>query len=354
MRLLDLLLDKKQVKLTEEQYHLLLWINHKKIDNNFKERWNKKVGNVDNHIKFFIKKDLIQPPPIDVTLNKLYTVAELKSILERKNIKVKGRKSDLINAAIENSSPSELKKLTSKYKVYELTSQGKKVLNELEEKQKQKEHLIEMECIAALLDKTPKKAIEFIYKKYPDTEIFSLMSDGSVGLSQHTNDYIITKEVELILKLDFKDSNIPYSKHKKISAAIALYHVLGISIYDMTIKVQEIINMPFYCDDLFEFTRNNSTYMTNDIHQSIKNGDTINDFDLLNIYIHTKLFLAINKVNLEYLTKYRTGLGIKINCADDCPICKAQKRFYKWNEIHTVPKLPIHWGCRCIYTSWIN
>jgi len=48
------------------------------------------------------------------------------------------------------------------------------------------------------------------------------------------------------------------------------------------------------------------------------------------------------------------GIEILYGAGHQCEMCLESKRQYRWEELENLPKLPRHWGCRCMYMAWIE
>ena len=76
--------------------------------------------------------------------------------------------------------------------------------------------------------------------------------------------------------------------------------------------------------------------------------------DKVGLYIHYGLFKASNQHSLKDLLSHKSGDGIEIVKAeesDGCSICGSVKDVYLWKEVKDIPKLPLHYGCRCLYVA---
>jgi hypothetical protein len=46
------------------------------------------------------------------------------------------------------------------------------------------------------------------------------------------------------------------------------------------------------------------------------------------------------------------GIAIRYAGSHECVICLQGQRHFRWSELDGLPKLPRHWGCRCMYVAW--
>ena len=79
------------------------------------------------------------------------------------------------------------------------------------------------------------------------------------------------------------------------------------------------------------------------------------------LYAQTRCVEAAAAVRLQHLLEGSVpmpperdsqGIAIRYAAGHPCVICHRSKRQYRWSELDDLPKLPRHWGCRCMYVPW--
>lgn len=122
--------------------------------------------------------------------------------------------------------------------------------------------------------------------------------------------------------------------------------------------IRNITDEKFNCPELKYFLENSYCYLYEYLGNMRKGIGT--EELMLKIYIHTKTFEASNKYVLYEVKNNKDSCidGVQIlspnNLEDECKICKYDKKEYKLTELNELPRLPAHYGCRCLYLTKYN
>jgi hypothetical protein len=88
-------------------------------------------GRAEKEVKKMIQDGLVEPCPLNIRLDHLYTVARLKPLLKERGLAVSGRKADLIERLVEID-PVALDTLTAKAGLHQCTPAGRKIAERFE------------------------------------------------------------------------------------------------------------------------------------------------------------------------------------------------------------------------------
>ncbi len=149
----------------------------------------------------------------------------------------------------------------------------------------------------------------------------------------------------------YNDINIRPEIRKEIAVLFAVTHLSGDPrTYKMAKRVLEITGGNFDCLDLLEFCKSSRGKVALEMMSSYKKEEKI-----VELYFFTMQNRIIHEHNLADLLKFKYGKGVRITPIIDgscCSACKRGKQTFTWNEIHKLPKVPRHWGCRCGIMAW--
>lgn len=122
--------------------------------------------------------------------------------------------------------------------------------------------------------------------------------------------------------------------------------MLGEHIDEMTNRFLDETTEEIKCSSLDGFLKKN--------HGGYASRMNSSNNDKIRLYCHYALFKATNQQKLKNLLSIRAGDGIEILKAEEpegCSICGSVKDVYLWKEVKDISKLPLHFGCRCMYVA---
>ncbi len=117
-------------------------------------------------IEYFIREGLLIDCDLFEKINCAYKVDELKKLLKDYNLKVSGKKSDLINR-LKFLNQSELEQLVEKFKIMKCSPSAIEYLDYCEEKKQKEKANTKQKCLMALMNGDPKIAYKY-YNKYDE------------------------------------------------------------------------------------------------------------------------------------------------------------------------------------------
>ena len=273
------------------------------------------------------------------------TINELKPLLKEYGIKHKSnsKKADLVELVLQGVPKEHLMKIAQNKNFLILTVKGKQLTTSyFEHKQKEKDSLIIK--LYELLDKEEFEKAEKAIREYELKQVFA----RGMNCNWNTPDLRCIERIKEIYNgISYNDLKNTPEFIRIIKAEIALCELLGENqdkAYNRLIcRTSEEINCPILEKYLDSKTEGG---MIKNLEVNIKN--------LTFVYMHTKSFEASNNVELRKLiVSISQGIGNGIEIlppnSDECRICHSAKMIYKKRELNKIPKLPKHYGCRCMY-----
>lgn len=328
---------------------LLLKLSKSKIDDSLKMFWEPHLGSIEDRISNFIAEGLLEDSDIESKINSKYTVPQLKTLLDRcgAEYKPKDRKATLIGKLLSSVAQEDAEKMVADIKLYKATDKGQEIIKAyIEERDIQKRDM-EKAVLERIEEGDIKGAYELIVD-YDKKQVYSRKLD-KLGIDIDT--WKTGRKVNLILNSSYDD--LPYNdeKRREIAENIALSEMLGEGINKVADRLLRVTDGEFNCEPLELFLSENPQGG----YASKMNPDKPKHVAAL--YAHTKMFEASNRAELENLLKKDFVIGIKVLLADDqgdCEICRTGSLIVNKSEVDKLPRLPRHWGCRCLYTPIIQ
>ncbi|MGE5556962.1 MAG: SAP domain-containing protein [Caulobacteraceae bacterium] len=324
---------------------LLACLDGQPVDDRMEQIWVPLAGSLEQNIASFINGGLLTEAGIDEKLDKKFRVADLKPLLESRDIKVKGKKTDMIKALQEKLTPEEASGMVADIRLYHLTHEGKnKVAAYMDEKKRTKESM-EARAMALLMNGDVKGAGEII-ARYESQQLFP-RGTGINWSSGMPEPYL--KEAEFLVKYPYDDLPMIERQRKEVGACLALSVMMGESASDAAKRLMSIPNSEFSWSVLEDTL--NSNPCCSDV-------SALNDGQpkaLVELYALTRLVQARNSMELTSLSNAKIGKGVRLLSAKghNCKSCCTGKNEYAWSEIKDIPKLPRRWGCMCTYIAWL-
>lgn len=154
-----------------------------------------------------------------------------------------------------------------------------------------------------------------------------------------------------LLLLSYADLQLSSTQRACVGPSLALSELLAEKPIEVGRRLLDATGGAFRCDTMTEWLRHDPC---GDYAMEFACDDEIiaSPLAMAELYAHTRLSEASNSAQLQLLMTSRIGQGIKTTRDDNCRLCCAPKTNYNWGELHELPKLPRHWGCRCMYLIW--
>lgn len=340
--------------LNKYEIEYLRKLNGKKEDDILDEYWDIVLKDRSRVKKKIMNMDLLRLPTIEESLN-LITVVNLKDILRRNNLKVSGKKNELIGRLLVNLNEKDIKLYLEK-NVYVISDKGLSIIKRYaDELDKYKEeHILEMSRL--IKNSKYEEAFHKDWDFSSFTDIYEDIRNNNEVIEKPKIFY--SEEIKTIfreidwLKLDDLDNTEEYKELFKDALRYSCISGNGyINASDVVSFLNILTEETFKSRKLEDFLQNNEVYLAK-LH-AYKNH--------INIYVYTIESLIRNNIELRELktdTNNRSYVrGIEIlgcNNYNSCDICRNHKNKIAWNELHKLPVLPAHYGCRCSYIAWIK
>src|SRR5271157_5765389 len=314
--------ENQQNKLSAAQYELLMCLTKQQVDQNMSQAWTPIVGSLEQNIASFISEGLVEEASIEEKFDAKYRVADLKTLLERHSIPAKGRKNELIARYLDSIPLTTAANDVAGVRLYHATGKGKKSIDSYLNQKEMDRKMMEASAMAYLTNGDITRAGQRI-ALYESQQVFhrGTAIDWTKGMPESYQ-----KIAAYLIAYNYDELPLMESQRKEVGAKLALSVLLGESHDEAGRRILEVANCDL--DDPYEIAK---------------------------LYATTRINEASTNVDLETLSAYRLGKGIRILPAnnDNCVSCTRGKHQYLWSEIQNLPRLPKQWGCQCTYSAWI-
>ncbi len=331
---------------TDAQLELLSRLPRTQIDMRLAELWEPLVGQLDSIVKRFLRDGLIEEAGILEKLEVSHKVPDLKRILSERGIKPKGKKTDLAAQVVEVLRPADADALLRSVRLYRATERGQQVINEYLKRKRRRRERMESDALGMLLSGDIDGAGRRV-ARYESGQVFprGVGLEWSRGMPRRT-----VEQAKWLVGHSYDDLDLDNEHRRLVGAQLALSDMLGEGTEKAGKRILNTIGREFSCRPLEEFLRQEPC------GGYASGRDPEKPADLAELYAHTKLFEASAVTMLAEYRSLHFAKGIEITRADDgCRMCdKGKVERYTWNQRHKIPKLPRHWGCRCVYSAWLE
>ncbi|MEB2786892.1 SAP domain-containing protein [Algoriphagus persicinus] len=281
-----------------------------------------------------------------------FLLPELKEILKENNLKISGKKDELIDRIVSNVEPEGIQSSKSKLKRFLLTKTGRDVivtedlrfLKELEEFYDLIYNLI--------LSKNFEEAFKLVSALYKNSlKPCGFGKDWSLGFSE-----IDMRASKLLREFNF-DQALLKTGIEEIRAELATYNLFRFNYFgDFRVEDRILKKFPdFESRYIKEYIENNPDGLASSF-------DANDQKDIIKLFVHYVHFTCFNEANLQDILSYRDKVkygykGVELATGDrlDCAKCRQiGLKKYSWNEIHRIPKIPFYPGCICYYSNLVE
>ncbi|OSY02083.1 hypothetical protein BTJ45_01146 [Bacillus mycoides] len=329
-------------KLDDAQLEFLKYVN-KKDYTNLPDYWYEHIGDIDTTISKFRHMGLLTQPN-EIQMLETNTVKTLKEIAKSKGIKgySKLTKAEVIDIILQNVSKDDIHQMHKNLTIYLLTPDGEKLVNDYKHKKDIKRSELIDHIGKCIEEKNLIKAAEAV-SKYEQQQVFK----RGLGIDWDTIEPShLTNRCNEILNLNFLDLDNTDEFKNQLKKHLIIGELLGEGMDVMTKRFLDETTEEIKCSSLDSFLKNP--------HGGYASRTKSSNTDKIGLYIHYALFKASNQHSLKDLLSYKSGDGIEILKSEEpegCSICGSVKDVYLWKEVKDIPKLPLHYGCRCLYVA---
>jgi hypothetical protein len=325
-----------------ERWETLDKLGRKPVDDTARRYWCVPPTRLDQYVEEFKAAGLLRDATDAEKLSKTHTIPQLKELLKSHGTKAQGKKAELIDALLSAMQPNEVIDATGGLELYMLTPEGETQLGSFWMERKTARELAEREALALALTGDFPGAFARWRLYNPDQHYEAVASTGSDGG---------TSDLPNVVRYFMQDSlyeDLDHSPEERrlIKAGIVFSVIQGNVLAGAGQHFLPLTNGQFRCKPLEEYLRSAEC---SEYAQSHLNGGP----DLLvSLYMHTKYFGAMQATRLKEIRTQGFN-NVRIACYDECPTCKRLARVYRKHELDSLPKLPLHWGCRCLYEPYM-
>lgn len=334
----------KADNLMDADFEFMKYLNNKQPDDyirngNFKDV----LGNIDNRVQYYIKWGTMKRAGAEEVIPSM-TANELKSLLHEYEIKYKSniKKAELVELALQSVPKEHLIKIAQDKNRLVLTEKGRQLTDSyFERKEKERDSLIK--GLYKYLDDGEFEKAEESVREYETKQVFPR------GLNHDWSrpDKRCIERIKEIYKLEYSDLKNTPEFVNMLKAEIALCELLGENMRKTSDRLLNRTVEDINCPSL-------EKYLHGEVEGGMIKGLDVNIKNLTFVYTHTKSFEASNNVELRELkNSIAKGIGEGIEILppnnDEYRDCHPKKMKYKKGELDKVPKLPRHYGCRCMY-----
>jgi hypothetical protein len=159
-----------------------------------------------------------------------------------------------------------------------------------------------------------------------------------------------------LLTLPYDDLPYPAELRRLVGAQLSLGVLLWERPEAIAVRLLRLTDGQFSCPSLETFLRHNPP------GKLWFHFNPNRPQDRAALYAQTRCVEAAAAMRLNRLLEANVptrrqggyqGIEILYAAGHQCGICLESKRQYRWEEFDSLPKLPRHWGCRCMYVAWI-
>src|SRR5271157_256857 len=337
--------ENEQNKLSAAQYELLMCLTKQQVDQNMSQAWTPIVGSLEQNIASFISEGLVEEASIEEKFDAKYRVADLKTLLERHSIPAKGRKNELIARYLDSIPLTTAANDVAGVRLYHATGKGKKSIDSYLNQKEMDRKMMEASAMAYLTNGDITRAGQRI-ALYESQQVFhrGTAIDWTKGMPESYQ-----KIAAYLIAYNYDELPLMESQRKEAGAKLALSVLLGESHDEAGRRILEVANGEF------GWTVFGNVLRTDSCCGYAAICDLDDPYEIAKLYATTRINEASTNVDLETLSAYRLGKGIRILPAnnDNCVSCTRGKHQYLWSEIQNLPRLPKQWGCQCTYSAWI-
>lgn len=285
-------------------------------------------------------------------LKKEFLLPELKKVLKENDLKVSGKKDDLIERIISNLDPEKLENPKSKLERILLTEKGREFVNLETERFNKKLEEFYNKIYNLLFERKFENAFNLVSSLYENSlKPLGFGKDWSQGFSE--NEMNTTK---LLREFNFSEGLLK-NGIEEIRTELATYNLFR-SNYFGSYKIEERIIRKF---PDFE-SRKIKEYLEDNPDGLASGFDPTDQKDIVKLFVHYIQFTCHNEAQLQEFLTYRNKIkygykGVEVNTGDNsrCQKCsKTGSKKYSWNKVNEVPKIPYFPGCICWYSPIIE
>jgi len=323
-------------------YEMLYSISRYGIDQRFHEVWTPLVGSVEQTIHSFVDQKLVREADLASKMERKYRAS--KTIAGQHGAPVGGPKRKIIDGILSRIPADAAEALVSDLLAYELTQSGRALTDRYLSLKAREREMMEAAAVSQL-EKGAVGTAGAVVARYEAAQVFprGLGCDWANGMAES-----VLQTASLLLQYTYDDLGLDAASRRKVAVQMALAELLGLGPRELRGPIKEATGSDHLpCDALQQYLR--SAPSCEYVHG--RSWDSTDD--LVEVYCNTYQVRAANQAELEQLRVEHTGKGVLVDCIDDCPECRRGKHTFRWSEMHMLPVLPRHWGCRCLYAAWL-
>ncbi|WP_336769849.1 Rho termination factor N-terminal domain-containing protein [Bacillus bombysepticus] len=331
--------------LDDARLEFLKYVN-KKDYTSLPDYWSEYVGEMDTAISKFLHMGLLTEPN-EVQMLETNTVKKLKEIAKSNGVKgySKLKKAEVIDTLIQSISKEVIYQMHKDLTIYVLTPDGENLVNDYKEK-KAKKHSQLISRIAECVEEGDLiKAAEAVIK-YEQQQVIR----RGLGMDWDTIEpNSVAHRSKAVFNLSFFELNNTEEFKNLLKKHLIIGELLGEGFDPILNRFLTETTEEIKCPSLDSFLENP--------HGGYASRMKSNNNDKVLLYMHYALFTASNQQTLHDLLSNKHGDGIEILKTEEsegCSICGNVKNVYLWKEVKDIPKLPLHFGCRCLYLPYFK
>lgn len=314
-------------------------LSHSVIDEGVRGFWSGVVGSVDKIIKQMLADGTIVPASAAEKLAKMHTVPQLKEMLRSLGATPKGKKADIIDAIMAAMPAAEIDRLVGKVEYYKLTLAGQSTLDAFDQERGSARMTVEESCFNHLVAGKLQEAMT-IWKSYT-----AKYTEGDPG-SQPQGPGGTGLAASLMDESLYTDLQHSDEERAAIRAALVMRALTG-SGAGVEMALDKTGGV-FRCQSLMDYLRAG-------VCGGYARGCDPENTDLvLDLYYHTKWWGIGEQERLTGLLRDPYAKGIEIFPDQECSMSSKCKLTFGKRDLSKLPKIPRHWGCRCMYQAWVG
>ncbi|RAN76591.1 Rho termination factor N-terminal domain-containing protein [Bacillus sp. SRB_331] len=329
-------------RLDDARLEFLKYVN-KKDYTNLPYYWYEHIGDIDATISKFLHMGLLTQPN-EYQMLETNTIKTLKEIAKSNGIKgySKLKKVEVIDTLLQSISKEDIYQMHKDLTIYVLTPDGEKLVNDYKHKKDTERNQLISHISKCIEERNLTRAAEAVIE-YEQQQVFK----RGLGIDWETTEpNHLTNRCNEIFNLTFLDLDNTEEFKNQIKKHLIIGDLLGEHIDEMINRFLDETTEEIKCSSLDGFLKKT--------HGGYASRMNSSNNDKIRLYCHYALFKATNQQKLNNLLSIRAGDGIEILKAEEpegCSICGSVKDVYLWKEVKDISKLPLHFGCCCMYVA---
>lgn len=341
-------------ELSIQEREFLMVVTRMELTPRRASQWNEYLGDTKVTCKVLLSRGVMAEASAAEKITAGFRVQDLKDMLRAMGLKVSGRKEELVSRLMEDMTEQEASDVAKSVIFFKLTPDGQQVIDAyLEEKASEKLKAEERALVFLRSGNYEGAKSEIVRFKYAYHRVFWQKKSGGCDAGDILFPVGREDQVYYLLNDPVEELALGDNERRKVAEVLAIGCLIGERHEDVAQRILALTGGNFPCTSLIEFLSSDPC------GGFAKRFKPDNPKDLAELYCHTKRFQASNECALQEMLQkpWLTGVEILVpsperthkDYYDYCSLCESGRKKFSKSEIDQIPRLPRHWGCRCLF-----